>query len=256
MFTSGTNRVLYIKWDNEYLPIGCLTSDSFSESCEMLDTTTRDNAGWKTSTPTLQSYNISFDGLIINSMFSGGDFTKVSYDRLKKLKRDRSLIEWKYIDTDGFSSDSGKGYLTELSYSSSIDEFISFNASIDGFGYLTLPSSGRFYLQSEIQYELPNDSDGGNLPTAIVIRLKNTGSTFVTICWDAADEYGSGIKSYQIFQDGISVQRILASPLQDSYCVTIGDLTPNTTYTFKINATDFDNNSSEFSNEIEVTTLI
>ena len=134
MFTNGTNRVLYIKWDNEYLPIGCLTSDSFSESCEMLDTTTRDNAGWKTSTPTLQSYNISFDGLIINSMFNGGDFTKVSLDRLRVLKRSRTLIEWKLQDRNLTFIDSGSGYITELGDSSSVDEFITFNGSIEGYG--------------------------------------------------------------------------------------------------------------------------
>ena len=134
MFTSGTNRVLYIKWDNEYLPIGCLTSDSFSESCEMLDTTTRDNAGWKTSTPTLQSYNISFDGLVINTSYLGGDQTKISYDRLTLLKRNKTLIEWKSQDTLGVFVSVGKGYITELSDSSEIDGFISFNASIIGYG--------------------------------------------------------------------------------------------------------------------------
>ena len=95
MFIDGSNRLLYIKWDGVYLPIGCLTGDSFSESSEMLDTTTRDNAGWKTSVPTLQSYNISFDGLVINTSNIGGDQTKISYDRLTLLKRNKTLIEWK-----------------------------------------------------------------------------------------------------------------------------------------------------------------
>lgn len=134
MFIDGSNRLLYIKWEDVYLPVGCLTGDSFSESSEMLDTTTRDNAGWKTSTPTLQSYNISFDGLVINTLFNGGDFTKVSYDRIRQLKRNRTLIEWKLKDTNSVFVDSGKGYITELSDSSSIDEFISFNASIEGYG--------------------------------------------------------------------------------------------------------------------------
>ena len=114
MFTKGEDRVLYIKINNEYLPIGCLTGDSFSESSEMLDTTTRDNAGWKTSTPTLQSYNISFDGLVINTSDLGGDQTKISYDRLTLLKRNKTLIEWKSQDTLGVFVSVGKGYITEL----------------------------------------------------------------------------------------------------------------------------------------------
>ena len=134
MFTKGEDRVLYIKINNEYLPIGCLTGDSFSESSEMLDTTTRDNAGWKTSTPTLQSYNISFDGLVINTSDLGGDQTKISYDRLTLLKRNKTLIEWKSQDTLGVFVSVGKGYITELSDSSEIDGFISFNASIIGYG--------------------------------------------------------------------------------------------------------------------------
>ena len=137
MFINGENRILYIKINGEFLPIGCLTGDSFSETVEMLNTTTGGNAGWETSTPTTQSYNISFEGLVINTtLITVGDTTKVSYDRLKELKRNRTLIEWKSEDIDKTFVESGKGYITELSDSSSIDEFISFNASIVGFGKL------------------------------------------------------------------------------------------------------------------------
>lgn len=134
MFINGSLKVLYIKWDGEFLPVGCLTSNSFSESSETLDVTTRDNGGFRTAIPTMQSYSISFDGLIINTRFSGGDFTKVSYDRLRQLKRNRTKIEWKTQDTDLTFIDSGFGYITELSDSANIDEFISFNATIQGYG--------------------------------------------------------------------------------------------------------------------------
>ena len=39
MFINGENRILYIKINGEFLPIGCLTGDSFSETVEMLNTT-------------------------------------------------------------------------------------------------------------------------------------------------------------------------------------------------------------------------
>jgi predicted secreted protein len=144
---NGANRVLYIKWVDEFLPIGCLTSDSFNESVEMLDTTTRDNEGWKTSTPTNQSYNIDFDGIVINTRFNGGDFSKISLDRLKKLKRDRTLIEWKSQDTDLTFIESGFGYITSLSDNASIDEFITFNASLEGYGSPTITTGISFELQ-------------------------------------------------------------------------------------------------------------
>jgi hypothetical protein len=147
MFINGSNRVLFIKWEDEFLPIGCLTSDSFSENVEMLSTTTRDNAGWATSVPTNQSYNISFDGLVINTNFNGGDFNKVSLDRLRELKRNRTLIEWKSEDVDKIFVDSGKGYITDLSDSANIDEFISFNGSIVGFGEPNSTTASSFYLQ-------------------------------------------------------------------------------------------------------------
>ena len=138
----GAYRLLFLKWEGVYLPIGCLTSDSFSESSEMLDTTTRDNGGWKTSTPTMQSYNINFEGIIINTNFSGGNFVKISLDRLRVLKRNRTLIEWKTQDTNLTFVDSGKGHITSLSDSATSDEFITFSAEIEGYGEPISASGG------------------------------------------------------------------------------------------------------------------
>ena len=147
MFIDGAYRVLFLKWDGVYLPVGCLTSDSFSESVEMLDTTTRDNGGWKTSEPTVQSYSISFDGLVINTNFNGGDFTKISLDRLRILKRSRTLVEWKTQDNNLTFVDSGKGYITSLSDSANNEEFITFNASIEGYGEVVSTTEQSFILQ-------------------------------------------------------------------------------------------------------------
>ena len=130
----GSYSVLYIKWNGQFLPIGALTSDSFSEESETLDTTTRDNNGWKTSVPTRQSYELSFEGLVQNTNFSGGDATKISLDRLIDLKRGRVLVEWKTQDNNLIFVDTGFGHITSLSKNSSTDEFISFSATIDGFG--------------------------------------------------------------------------------------------------------------------------
>ena len=133
----GTYSIFYINWEGSSLPIGSLTSDSFSEDIEMLDSTTRDNLGWKTSTPTSQNYNISVDGLLVNTNFSGGDFTKISLDRLRVLKRNRTLVQWKVQKSGSiFLESSGFGYITSLSKSASTDEFISFNCEIEGFGAL------------------------------------------------------------------------------------------------------------------------
>ena len=150
----GTYSIFYVKWGGSFLPIGALTSDSFSEDVEMLDTTTRDNKGWKTSIPTSQRYNISFEGLIENTNFNGGDPTKLSLDRLIVLKRNRVLIEWETRDNNFVFVDYGFGYITSLSKSSSVDEFISFTCEIDGFVSPVSNSSGDDYLQYELQYEI------------------------------------------------------------------------------------------------------
>ena len=150
----GTYSILYIKWEDEFLPIGCLTSDSFSEDIEMLDSTTRDNAGWRTSTPTNQSYNISFDGIVKNTNFTGGDSTKISLDRLRVLKRGRTLIEWKTQDENLTFVDSGFGHITSLSKTSNMEEFISFTCDIEGFGVTESISLEDFELQSTLQYKL------------------------------------------------------------------------------------------------------
>lgn len=129
-YENGTFKILYFKRSGVYLPIGCLTSNSFSESAEMLDTTTRDNAGWKTSTPTNQSYNISFDGLITQELSL---VSLISYSEIKLLKRNKILIDWKIEDSVG-NIDFGFGHLSDLSDSAEIDSMTTFNGSLSGFG--------------------------------------------------------------------------------------------------------------------------
>lgn len=134
MFIDSGYNILFIEYNQVFLPIGCLTSSSFSESVELIDTTTRDNGGWRTSVPTLQNFEISFSGLAINSNWTLGDNSKISYDRLKILKRNRTLINWKIQDSNLIFVDSGQGYISSLSSSDNIDEFQSFEATIVGYG--------------------------------------------------------------------------------------------------------------------------
>tara|TARA_B100000809_G_C15016550_1_gene486907 strand:+ start:499 stop:993 length:495 start_codon:yes stop_codon:yes gene_type:complete len=142
--TNGTYNILFIDFGSGFFPIGCLISNSFSEEIETIDSTTRDNAGWKTQTLTNQSYNIEFSGIVINTLFSKGDFTKISYDRLKEIKRNRQLIDWKIQDNNLQFIESGKGQITSLSSESNIDEFITFSASLQGYGS-PKSTSGKLY---------------------------------------------------------------------------------------------------------------
>lgn len=131
-FKNGTYKLLYLYVEGTYFPIGCLTSNSFSETSDMLDTTTRQNAGgWKTSIPTSQSYSISFNGLITTSDNSG---TILTYKDLQDFKRNRTQISWKSNTENAGYSDFGLGYINSISQDANIDENISFNAEIVGYG--------------------------------------------------------------------------------------------------------------------------
>lgn len=127
----GDIRLLYI---ND-VPVGCLTTNSFDESIDMIDSTGSSN-GWVGVRPNLQKYSISFEGYQINTNASfGGDDTKLSYDSLKQIKRDRVKIDWKIDDAFGGLADVGEGYLISLSeQAGSGDEVLTFSGQIVGFG--------------------------------------------------------------------------------------------------------------------------
>lgn len=145
-FTNGEDRILYIKYLGNWMPVGCLSSNSFSESSEMLPTTTRDNDGWATSRPDMQSYSIGFEGLQINTTVAGGNFAVASYDRLKLLKRNKMQLDWKIQGSVFPVVDYGKGYISEISEAASVGEFLSFSGNIVGFGIPLIRTLGEFVL--------------------------------------------------------------------------------------------------------------
>jgi hypothetical protein len=145
-YTNGEDRILYIKYLGEWLPVACLTGNGISENSEMLPTTTRDNNGWQTSRPMMQSYTISFDGLQINTTVAGGTFTVASYDRLKQLKRSKTLLDWKIQGSVFPIVDYGKAYINELSEASNVGEYLTFSGSMVGYGIPLTRTVGEFVL--------------------------------------------------------------------------------------------------------------
>lgn len=128
----GEERILYLKINGEFLPIGCLSDNSFSESAEAFETTTKGEASWKTNKILSQSYSISFSGIQILTKFLNTNF--LSYDTLKELKRKRELLEWK-IQGDIFPIvDSGYCYITDISESAVVNELLTFSGTLTGFG--------------------------------------------------------------------------------------------------------------------------
>ena len=147
-FVNGEDRILYVKINGAYLPIGCLTDNSFDESVDFLDTTTRDNGGWKTSRPLNQQYSIPFNGVQVNSTLAGGNFNVASYDKLKQLKRNRQLIDWKIQGTFYPIVDYGKGYIGSISEANAVGEFMTFTGSIAGYGQPLMASTNLVVLNN------------------------------------------------------------------------------------------------------------
>ena len=127
---TGIDSIFYIKYDGLWCPISCEVSSPMSETVEMINTTTRDNAGWKTEKPTLQAYSISIDAVEKKDNYN----EIVSYRKVRKFKRDRIKIEWKRETIANYLIDSGFGYVTEISDGNTVGEEITFNFTISGFG--------------------------------------------------------------------------------------------------------------------------
>lgn len=131
-FSNGLYKIVYIYVNGDYKPIGCLTGNSFSETSDMLETTTRTNAnGWRTSIPTMQSYTISLSGLVTENDRSD---TLLTYRDLQLLKRNKTKISWKINTANPLKNDYGFGYINALSNNAEIDSFIDFSAEIVGYG--------------------------------------------------------------------------------------------------------------------------
>jgi hypothetical protein len=58
----------------------------------------------------------------------------LSYDRLKEIKRNRQLLDWKIQGNTFPIVDYGKCYITEISEATPVDEFITFSGTLTGFG--------------------------------------------------------------------------------------------------------------------------
>lgn len=136
----GTYDLIYIVTDDGDIPVGCLTSHSFSETSEMLDTTTTDNNGWKTSRPTNQSFTLTFQGLSIISNESVID--SYSYDLLVGFKRDRTLLDWREVYDRGTSyrEQTFQGYIVDITEQSPVGEYMTFDVTVEGYGTPVLQS--------------------------------------------------------------------------------------------------------------------
>lgn len=162
----GSASLFYIVRNGVEIPVGCLTSNPIDESAEMMETTTRDNEGWKTSIPIMQSYSIALDGFMtMDDPNSGKNI--ISYRELRKLKRNREQIIWKIKTLNGWYVDSGKAYIENISFTDPVDDMIGFSASLVGYGIPNDLNGEHDIYSDEITYnytyshEPENDVNSG-----------------------------------------------------------------------------------------------
>lgn len=129
----GEESLFYIKKNDIWIPVGCLTGSPFSEESQTIKTTTRENEGWTTEVPTNQSYSIELSGLVVRDDEDSGNGL-ISYRELVGMKRNRKLIEWKREVESGYNIDSGRAYIVNISDTDTVDEMISFTATLRGYG--------------------------------------------------------------------------------------------------------------------------
>ena len=89
----------------------------------------------------------------VNSATSGGNFNVLSYDSLKKLKRNRTLLEWK-IEGNIPSVDYGKCYIQDISEANTVGEFLTFSGSLLGYGIPLTTIKGTDVLGTGILNEV------------------------------------------------------------------------------------------------------
>ena len=158
-YFNGEDRILYVKVNGNWLPIGCLTDNSMDEISEMMPTTTRENGGWKTSRTVMQSYNLSFSGLQINTTVAGGNFNVASYDKLQELKRSAVIVDWKVQGTEYPIVNYGKCSTVSLSDSNAVGEFVTFSGTMEGFGKPLTQSLGTTVLNNGDPNVIINNGD-------------------------------------------------------------------------------------------------
>lgn len=162
-YVNGEDRILFLKIDGNYMPIGCLTGNNLDKSAELLDTTTRDNKGWKTSRPVMKDYVISFSGLQVNSTMAGGSFNVASYDKLDKLFNISALLDWKIQGTIFPVVNYGKCYISSLGEVNNVGEFMSFSGVLTGYGEPLVQDLGGVLLNNGDPNIIINSGDPDEL---------------------------------------------------------------------------------------------
>lgn len=129
------DTVLFNIYDSStsgYEPVICLTSNSLSETKNIIESQTKCDAGQIVKTPGSYTYEISLEGEY--GVASGDEY---DWGRIRALLVAGTLIEWSMsgLDSSGSTAYYGSGYLSEISLDAPAgDEIVTFSATLMGDG--------------------------------------------------------------------------------------------------------------------------
>lgn len=135
-FIKGDNIILYVHDGSIYRPIACLTSNSLSQTVNVIESQTKCDPGVVIKGPGSMTYEISYEGMYIDTTSAGAEVTKASHDYIKTQLELLGTVTWKMstglADTTHYY---GTGILSALdSDSPSGDELATFSGTIAGSG--------------------------------------------------------------------------------------------------------------------------
>ena len=122
----GDEILLYIEVSNVFVPIGCLTSQSMEENSELIEVSSNSPNGFRNYKTNLQTFSVSFEGVVTDNVFSLND--------IRGVKRNRELRRYKIATIDGVLSDVFNAYVSDISEAANIGEFWTFSGSLKGNG--------------------------------------------------------------------------------------------------------------------------
>ena len=135
-FIKGENLILYVHDSSLYRPIACLTSNSLSETTNIIESQTKCNPGVIIKDAGTYSYELSAEGQYIDTTSAGAEVTKASHDYLRSLQG--TTVTWKMstglTDTPFYY---GTALISDLSADfASGDDLATFSCSLSGSGLI------------------------------------------------------------------------------------------------------------------------
>ena len=137
-FIKGEGLILHVYDGAAYRPIACLTSNSLAQTKNVIESQTKCNPNVIIKDPGSSTYEISFEGMYIDTTSVGSQTTLASHDYLRSLFDSATNTEWK-LDT-GLVDDVayyGDGVFADLALDAAAgDELTTFSGSISGSGVI------------------------------------------------------------------------------------------------------------------------